>query len=422
MPVAVVAGLATGRPLTASSAAMSDRVLVTLAGPDHQGITAELTGVLASGGAALLDVEQVVIHGQLTLCLLIGSDPACTERVLDQLRAAATRLDLDLAARTLPPDDPASASTAPVQVAVTVIGDALDAGGLHAVARVLANHGGNIERIHRLSDAGLTSLELIVSIPGAASDEALDERTREIRRALLEEAGALDIAVQREGLTRRAKRLVAMDMDSTLIQLEVIDELARRHGVGDQVSELTRRAMLGELDFEQSLRARVALLAGLDVAVLDDIARSLPLTDGAAALVRVLRRLGYRTAVISGGFTFAAQALKDRLGLDYAYANTLERAGGRLTGRVLDPVVTPSRKADLLDLIAQGEGIDLDQTIAIGDGANDLPMLERAGLGIAFHAKPKLTAAADTAVSHGGLDRVLYLLGLRARDVAELLR
>jgi phosphoserine phosphatase len=398
---------------------MSDRVLVTLAGPDRQGITAELTGVLATGGAALLDVEQVVIHGQLTLCLLIGSDPECTARVLASLRTAAHRLDLDLAARPLPPDEPVA--IAPVQVAVTVIGDALDATGLHAVARVLARHGGNIERIHRLSDAGLTSLELIVSIPGATSSDALDERTREIRRALLEEAGRLDIAVQREGLTRRAKRLVAMDMDSTLIQLEVIDELALRHGVGAEVADLTRRAMLGELDFEQSLRARVGLLAGLDVGVLDDVARNLPLTDGAAALVRVLRRLGYRTAVISGGFTFAAQALKERLGLDYAYANTLERAGGKLTGRVLDPVVTPSRKADLLDLIAQGEGIELDQAIAIGDGANDLPMLERAGLGIAFHAKPKLTAAADTAVSHGGLDRVLYLLGLRARDVAELL-
>jgi phosphoserine phosphatase len=399
---------------------MSDRVLVTLAGPDRQGITAEVTGVLATGGAALLDVEQVVVHGQLTLCLLIGSDPECTARVLDLLRTVAHRLDLDLATRPLPPDEP-GAELAPVQVAVTVIGDNLDATGLHAVARVLARHGGNIERIHRLSDAGLTSLELIVSIPGATSSDALDERTREIRRALLEEVGRLDIAVQREGLTRRAKRLVAMDMDSTLIQLEVIDELAFRHGVGEQVADLTRRAMLGELDFEQSLRARVGLLAGLDVAVLDDIARNLPLTDGAASLVRVLRRLGYRTAVISGGFTFAAQALKDRLGLDYAYANTLERAGGKLTGRVLDPVVTPNRKADLLDLIAQGEGIELDQAIAIGNGANDLPMLERAGLGIAFHAKPKLTAAADTAVSHGGLDRVLYLLGLRGRDIAELL-
>jgi phosphoserine phosphatase len=209
-------------------------------------------------------------------------------------------------------------------------------------------------------------------------------------------------------------------MDSTLIQMEVIDELARRAGVGDEVAALTARAMAGELDYEQSLRARVALLAGLPVHHLDDIAANLPLTDGAATLVRVLSRLGYRTAVISGGFTFAAHALKQRLGLDYAYSNTLERADGKLTGRVLEPIVTPQRKADLLDLIAQGERIELDQTIAIGDGANDLPMLQRAGLGIAFHAKPKLAANAHTAISHGSLARVLYLLGLRARDLADL--
>jgi len=250
--------------------------------------------------------------------------------------------------------------------------------------------------------------------------DALDARTREIRHAVLAEAGRLDIAIQREGLTRRAKRLVAMDMDSTLIQMEVIDELARRRGVGDEVAAITARAMHGELDFEDSLRARVALLAGLEDRHLDEVAASLPLTDGAAGLVRILSRLGYRTAVISGGFTFAAEALKQRLGLDYAYANTLERVGGRLTGRVVEPIVTPQRKADLLDLLAQGERITLDQTIAIGDGANDLPMLQRAGLGIAFHAKPKVTAAAHTAISHGSLERVLYLLGLRARDLAGL--
>jgi phosphoserine phosphatase len=284
---------------------------------------------------------------------------------------------------------------------------------------MLSRNGGNIERVHRLSDGDLSALELIVSMPGVADVEA---HARTLRHVLLQEAGMrFDIAVQREDLSRRAKRLVAMDMDSTLIQCEVIDELARRHGVGDEVAAITSRAMHGELDFEASLRARVALLAGLPERHLAELAAELPLTPGAVALVTALRRLGYRTALISGGFQFAAQALKHRLGLDYAYANQLERAGGALTGRVLDPVVTPARKADLLDLVAQGEGIDLAQTIAIGDGANDLPMLDRAGLGIAFHAKPSLQAAADTAVSHGGLDRVLYLLGLRARDVAELL-
>ncbi len=387
------------------------RVLVTITGRDQRGITAELTGVITASDTTLLDVEQVVVHGQLTLCLLLALPPARAPRVLEALGAVASRLQLEVASREVSAEPP---PTGAVQLAVTVFGDRLDADGIHRVARVLAQHGGNIERVHRLSDSDLSALELIVSVPETAPDG------QELRRHLLAETGHLDIAVQRESLSRRAKRLVAMDMDSTLIQMEVIDELARRHGVGEQVAALTARAMAGELDYEASLRARVALLAGLPVHHLDEIALTLPLTEGAEALVRVLSRLGYRTAVISGGFQFAAQALKQRLGLDYAYANTLERAGGVLTGRVVEPIVTPQRKADLLDLLAQAERIGLDQTIAIGDGANDLPMLQRAGLGIAFHAKAKLTAAADTAISHGSLERVLYLLGLRGRDLADL--
>jgi phosphoserine phosphatase len=389
-------------------------LLVTVTGPDQPGITAELTGVIAASGTRLEDVEQVVVHGQLTLCMVLAIAEERVARVVDAMRATAARFGLDVTSREVA----GGAVKTGVQLAVTVFGEHVDAVGLHAVARVLSRHGGNIERVHRLSDTGLSALELIVSMPGAPDEAGV----RELRRFLLEEAGGrLDIAVQRESLSRRAKRLVAMDMDSTLIRIEVIDELARRHGVGDAVAAITARAMAGELDYADSLRARAALLAGLEVRHLDELAANLPLTDGAAELITVLRRLGYRTALISGGFQFAAQALKQRLGLDYAYANTLERAGGKLTGKVLEPIVTPARKADLLDLIAQGERIELDQTIAIGDGANDLPMLERAGLGIAFHAKAKLTAAADTAVSHGGLDRVLYLLGLRAREVAELL-
>jgi phosphoserine phosphatase len=291
-----------------------DRVLITATGRDQRGITAELTGVITAEGAPLLDVEQVVVHGQLTLCLLIGLAPARRARVLGALGAVAARMGLDLAVRDVQPDDPGAGAQ---QLAVTVFGDGLDADGLHRVARVLSSHGGNIERVHRLSDTDLSALELIVSVPGDGLDG------RELRQHLLAEAGHLDVAVQRERLSRRAKRLVAMDMDSTLIQMEVIDELARRHGVGEQVAELTARAMAGELDFEQSLRARVGLLAGLPCHHLDEIAANLPLTPGAAQLVRVLACLGYRTAVISGGFQFAAQALKQRLGLDYAYANTL---------------------------------------------------------------------------------------------------
>lgn len=389
--------------------------LVTVTGRDQPGIVAELTGVVTASGTRLLDVEQVAVQGQLILCLLVE---APGERVIEALRATAARFDLAVDVRAVERDAGPRASA--LQLAVTVFDTEVDADGLHRVSRALARHGGNIERIHRLSDSDLSALELIVSMPEGDASGDVAARLRELRRHLLAEAAHLDVAVQRESLSRRAKRLVAMDMDSTLIQMEVIDELARRRGVGEEVAELTARAMHGELDFEASLRARVALLAGLEVDHLDDVAASLPLTDGAERLVRILSRLGYRTAVISGGFLFAAEALRRRLGLDYAYANQLERAGGRLTGRVIEPIVTPQRKADLLDLIAQGERIELDQTIAIGDGANDLPMLQRAGLGIAFHAKPKLTAAAHTALRRGSLDRVLYLLGLRARDIADL--
>jgi phosphoserine phosphatase len=211
-----------------------------------------------------------------------------------------------------------------------------------------------------------------------------------------------------------------MDMDSTLIRIEVIDELARAYGVGEQVSRITERAMHGEMDYDESLRQRVGLLKGLDVKVLNDIAANLPLTEGAETLIRVLRRLGYRTAIISGGFSVAAEALKARLGIDYAHSNVLEQEDGKLTGRTLGPIVNARRKAELLESIAQAEGILLDQVIAVGDGANDLLMLERAGLGIAFRAKPKLRQAADTSISAGGLDTILYLLGLSARELQEV--
>lgn len=399
----------------------AQRVLVTVTGPDTPGITSALTGVLAENHAALHDIEQVVVQGQLTLCLLVGLDPARAkgEPALKDLLFLAKRMGLEMQFKVLDADERAARAQPPrvQRYAVTAIGDGLTAAGVHRISDVLARSEANIENIRRLSSGRLLSLEIILSLTGG------DEVAHELRRALLEATADLDIdvAVQREKLTRRSKRLVVMDMDSTLIQIEVIDELARLHGVVDRVSEITHRAMAGELDFEQSLRARVALLEGMPWEQVLSLARNLPVTDGAREMLRVLRVLGFKTGVISGGFTFAANALRDELGLDYAYANNLEVRDGTLTGHVLDPVVTPQRKADLLDAIAQREGIALEQTIAIGDGANDLTMLERAGLGIAFHAKPKLKEAADTSVSAGGLDRILYLLGLHERDVDEIL-
>ncbi len=393
------------------------RVLVTVTGPDTVGITAKLTGVLAHNRAALLDIEQVVVLGQLTLCLLVGVDPApeAGETVLKDLLFAAKAMGLDLDFKVL---DVASGAERPTggRYAVTAIGNDLDAAGVHGISRVLADHGTNIESIRRLSQNGLSSLEVICSL----SQESAQPRS--LRAALMEATAGrdIDVAVQRERLTRRSKRLVVMDMDSTLIQIEVIDELARMHGVVDRVAAITARAMAGELDFEASLRERVGLLAGMDYEHAATLAADLPITEGAKELLEVLRVLGYKTAVISGGFTFAAEKLKAKLGLDYAYANELEVKHGKLTGKVLGRIVGPTRKAELLEDIAARERIALEQTIAIGDGANDLAMLERAGLGIAFHAKPKLKAAADTAVSRGGLDRILYLLGLHARDIREL--
>jgi phosphoserine phosphatase len=394
------------------------RVLVTIAGADAPGITARLTGIIAAAGDQLRDIEQVVVQGQLTLCLVLGVDGALGHGspVVKDLLFCAKELGLDLDFEVLG-QEPAQLLGTTSLYAVTVIGDEVDAAAVHALTSGLARFGANIETIKRLSDVTLSSLEIVVSVP---KDEANVMALHKELVRLAAERG-VDLAFQRERLTRRSKRLVVMDMDSTLIRIEVIDELARAYGVYDEVAAITVRAMQGNMPYEQSLVERVALLAGMPLESVMRVAGDPPVTEGAPELLRALRTLGLKTAIISGGFSFAADALRARFGLDYAYSNTLEVKQGKLTGRVLDPIVGPQRKADLLDALAQREGIPLEQTVAVGDGANDLLMIEKAGLGIAFHAKPKLRAAADTSLTKGGLDRILYLLGLRARDVKELL-
>jgi phosphoserine phosphatase len=393
----------------------ADRVLVTVTGPDRSGITATLTGILSQQGAALHDIEQVVVQGQLTLCLLVGVPE--TRDVLKELLFAAKQLGMELDFEPVAPGEAVRATTAPEgrRYVITAIGPTLGAPHLHALASTLASEGANIEKIGRLSENTLASVEIHAFLPHDRDSEAL-------KRTLLQVAtsAGFDVSLQRESLFRRSKRLVVLDMDSTLIRIEVIDELARAAGVGPEVAKITERAMQGEMDYDESLRQRVGLLKGLDVAVLDRIASDLPLTDGAETMVRVLKRLGYKIAVISGGFSRAAEALKRRLGVDYAYSNNLEVQGGKLTGRVVGPIVNAQRKAELLETIAQAEGVLLDQVIAVGDGANDALMLERAGLGIAFHAKAKLRERADTSISSGGLDAILYLLGLSARELQEV--
>jgi phosphoserine phosphatase len=392
----------------------SDRVLVTVTGPDRTGVTATLTGILAQQGATLHDIEQVVVQGQLTLCLLVGVPE--TRDVLKELLFAAKQLEMELDFKPVPAD--VSTPTPPPEgrrYVITAIGPTLGAPHLHAIAKALAAEGANIEKIGRLSENTLASVEIHALLPPDRDSEVL-------KRSLLSVATStgFDVSLQPESLYRRSKRLVVLDMDSTLIRIEVIDELARAAGVFPEVSRITERAMQGEMDYDESLRQRVALLAGLDVKVLDQIASDLPLTEGAETMVRVLKRLGYKIAIISGGFSRAAEALKRRLELDYAYSNNLEVSGGKLTGRVVGPIVNAQRKAELLETIAQAEGVLLDQVIAVGDGANDALMLERAGLGIAFHAKAKLRERADTSISGAGLDAILYLLGFSARELQEV--
>ncbi|HET8939738.1 MAG TPA: phosphoserine phosphatase SerB [Polyangiales bacterium] len=391
----------------------ASHVIITVSGPDRPGITARLTGILADMGTVLLDIEQNVVRGHLSLGMLIGihEDRGALKELLFAAKELEVALDFYPVADVL--------ATAPKRLpryVVTAIGKSLGAVEIHALSKVLAEYHANIAKIFRLSHGDLRSIEVHVELAESQNPGPLKEALLRLGMN-----SAFDIALQREGIFRRSKRLVVMDMDSTLISVEFIDELARAHGVLEQVAAVTEQAMAGEMDYDESLKRRMALLEGLDVSVMKRIAAEVPLTDGAERLIRALRRLGYRTAVISGGFSIAADMLKTQLGIDYAYSNTPEIKNGKLTGRVLGDIVNASRKAQLLDTIAQSEGILLDQVIAVGDGANDLLMLEKAGLGIAFRAKLKLRAAADTSISAGGLDSILYLLGLNAHEVEEVL-
>lgn len=383
-------------------------LLVTVTGRDRSGVTSALFDVLAAHPVEVVDVEQVVIRGRLVLGVLVTVPQ--TEGVLRaELTGAARDLGMDVEIVSGTGDAPPRAAG---RLHVTVIGDPLRPAAVGAIATVIASCGANIDRIVRLSRQPVTSLELDVS----GADPAA------LRTALAAEASRrrVDVAVQPSGLHRRTKRLVVMDVDSTLIQGEVIELLAADKGCANEVARITAAAMRGEVDFETSLRRRVALLEGLEESAIDKVRSTLKLMPGARTLVRVLQRLDHRIGIVSGGFTQITDGLVVELGLDYAAANTLEVVGGRLTGRLLGPIVDRAGKAEALRRFAADAGVQLSQTVAIGDGANDLDMIAAAGLGVAFNANPAVREQAHTTVTVPYLDVILLLLGIPRAEVDEL--
>jgi phosphoserine phosphatase len=382
-------------------------LLITLTGRDRPGVTSRLFSALAQYELSVTDVEQVVIRGKLVLGVLLSS-PGAPDLTAIHREVSAIAADLDLEAEITMGSGEQPGRRGSLHV--TVLGSPLAPAAVAAIAGRIAADGANIDRIGRLADRPVTCIELQVSgadpdrLRAALARESLDQRA--------------DVAVQRGGLHRRAMRLVLMDVDSTLVTSEVIDLLAERAGCAQEVAGLTEAAMRGELDFTAALHERVALLSGLRLAEVEAVRAGLRLAPGARTLIRTLKRLGYRCGVVSGGFTQFTDGLAADLGLDFAAANTLEISGGRLTGRVTGPVIDRAGKARALRQFAAESGIPLSQTVAVGDGANDLDMIAAAGLGVAFNAKPAVRDAADATVSVPHLDAILYLLGISSHDVA----
>lgn len=393
-------------------------ILININGTDRPGVTAALTEILAKNNAVILDIGQADIHNNLSLGILFQSSEGYSGDILKELLFKSYELDVNI--RFNPITEEAYNQWVSMQgknrYIITILGRKLTARQIAGVTRIVADQDMNIDDIKRLT--GRIPLDENARTPKASVEFSVrgTPRDKEQMKADFMKLSAeqeMDISFQEESMYRRMRRLICFDMDSTLIETEVIDELAIRAGVGDQVKAITEAAMRGEIDFCESFRQRCALLKGLDVSVMQEIAENLPITEGVDRLMRILKKVGFKIAILSGGFTYFGNYLKQKYNIDYVYANELEVENGKLTGRHVGDIVDGKRKAELLRLIAQVENVDIRQTVAVGDGANDLPMISIAGLGIAFHAKPKVKATAKQSISTIGLDGILYFLGYK---------
>lgn len=396
----------------------TELILIRISGVDRPGLTASVTAILSKYQVDIMDIGQADIHSTLSLGILFKCSDQNSGNIMKELLFKASDLGINI--RFYPISDEEYETWVNLQgknrYILTLLGRKLTAQQIAGATKLLAEQQLNIDGIRRLTgriplDEKKANVRACIefSVRGTPKDrEELQSQLMQLSASL-----GMDFSFQQDNMYRRMRRLICFDMDSTLIETEVIDELAIRAGVGDQVKAITERAMRGEIDFCESFKERVALLKGLDESVMRDIAEHLPITEGVERLMFVLKRYGYKIAILSGGFTYFGNYLKEKFGIDYVYANQLEIVDGKLTGRYLGDIVDGKRKAELLRLLAQVENVDIAQTIAVGDGANDLPMLSTAGLGIAFHAKPKVVANAQQAINTIGLDGVLYFLGFK---------
>ena len=392
-------------------------IQVNISGADKPGMTTSLAEILARYDAFILDIGQANIHKSMTLGILFKTTSDKSGAIMKELLFKASELGVIIRFTPIQAEDYDAwvGRQGKNRYIVTLLGRKVTAQHIAEVTRAVCDQGLNIDAIKRLT--GRMPLQEDERAPKACIELSvrgtLNDRNQMQERFMALSGSGIDVSFQKDDIYRRSRRLICFDMDSTLITTEVIDELADRAGVGEQVREITERAMRGEIDFRESFTERVALLKGLDVSVMQDIAEKLPITEGLERLMTVLKRVGYKTAILSGGFTYFGNYLKQLYGFDYVYANELEIENGKLTGRYTGEIVDGRRKAELLRLLCQFEGINIAQAIAVGDGANDLPMLNLAGLGIAFHAKPKVKATAQQSISTIGLDGILYFLGLK---------